>query len=120
VLVTAIEESFSILYRENTGRTLSEKAKMSLDPIGTFFSHKVTVKRKSGAEREYDDLFEYISEPRTQGIKVEIAHNQGVLKYEAYVSSGARSVKKIIPQKNTVVWDEMTITFIPMEAQVSL
>ena len=32
VIITAIEESFSILYTENTGRTLGIGAPMTLDP----------------------------------------------------------------------------------------
>ena len=50
VLVTSIEENFSILYSENTGRTMARGARMVLDPLGTFFGHKVTVQRKKGFE----------------------------------------------------------------------
>ena len=32
VIVTSIEESFSILYTENTGRTMAIGARMTLDP----------------------------------------------------------------------------------------
>ena len=80
VLVTAIEESFNILYSENTGRTMSQGARMTLDPLGTFFGHKVTVKRKQGYEAEFDALYNYVSHPRYDGISVEIAHNQTVFK----------------------------------------
>ena len=38
VLVTEITESFSILYSENTGRTMSQGAGITLDPLGTFFN----------------------------------------------------------------------------------
>ena len=47
VLVINIEESFNILYSENTGRTISTGAKMTLDPLGTFIGHNVTFKRSS-------------------------------------------------------------------------
>ena len=56
VIVTAIEESFSILYTENTGRTLAIGAPMTLDPLGTFFSHKVTFKRCKENVEEFDGI----------------------------------------------------------------
>ena len=54
VLVTEISENFNILYSENTGRTMSVGARMTLDPLGTFFGHKITFQRKQGNEKEYD------------------------------------------------------------------
>ena len=90
VLVTAIEESFNILYSENTGRTMSQGARMVLDPLGVFFGHKVTVKRRQGHEAEFDALYDYVSIPRYNGVSVEIVHNQTTLKYDAYISNGTR------------------------------
>jgi hypothetical protein len=117
VIVTAIEESFNILYSENTGRTMSQGAKMTLDPIGTFFGHKVTVRRKQGHEAEFDALYDYVSIPRYSGMDVEIVHNQTTLKYEAYVSSGARTLQQIT-KSDVVKWGELELNIIPMEAQV--
>jgi hypothetical protein len=119
VVVTNIVEDFTILYSENTGRTMSAGAKMSLDPLGTFFAHKVTVKRKRGAERDFDDLLDYISTPRSSGIEVEIVHNQSTIKYEAYVSNGSRQLSQINKSKGVVEWGEITINFVPMEAQIT-
>lgn len=116
VLVTAIEESFSVLYSENTGRTISGGARMTLDPIGTFISHKVTFKRSKENFSEFDALFDFLARPRDDGFFVEIVHNQTVLRYEAYVSSGARAIKKI--SNNMAFWGELSVTFTPMEAQV--
>ncbi len=117
VLVTAIEESFNILYSENTGRTMAQGARMVLDPLGTFFGHKVTVKRRQGHEAEFDALYDYISRPRYDGLSVEIVHNQTTIKYDAYISSGARPIQSIT--KNDVVkWGELQLNIVPMEAQV--
>lgn len=117
VLVTAIEESFNILYSENTGRTMSQGARMVLDPLGTFFGHKVTVKRRQGHEAEFDALYDYISRPRYDGLSVEIVHNQTTIKYDAYISNGARPIQSIT--KNDVVkWGELQLNIVPMEAQV--
>ena len=118
VLVTAISENFNILYSENTGRTMSEGARMMLDPLGTFIGHKVTFKRKQGKEEEYDRLFDYVSKPRYDGIAVEIVHNQTTLSYDAYISSGERSVKRIDEKTGKVYWGEFSVNIVPMEAQV--
>jgi hypothetical protein len=117
VIVTNIEESFTILYTENTGRTLSRGA-MVLDPIGTFFSHKVTFKRSKDNAEEFDKLYNYLTTPRYDGIQIEIVHNQTTLKYEAYVSQGSRKLLKIVEKIRKVFWGELSVNFIPMEAQI--
>lgn len=118
VVVTEITENFNILYSENTGRTMSVGAKMSLDPLGTFYGHKVTFQRKQGKEAEYDKLFDYISKPRYDGISVEIVHNQKTISYKAYVSNGERTLKRIDKKTNKVYWEKFSANIIPMEAQV--
>ena len=119
VLVVDISESFNILYSENTGRTISAGARMVLDPLGTFIGHKVTFARKSGYEAEYDALFDYVSQPRYEGMAVEIVHNQETISYDAYISQGERKVKKIDPKTNKIFWGEFSVNIIPMEAQIT-
>lgn len=119
VLVTEISENFNILYSENTGRTMSVGARMTLDPLGTFFGHKVTFQRKQGKEAEYDALFDYVSRPRFDGVPVEIVHNQTVLKYDAYISNGERALKRIDAKTGKVYWGEFALNIVPMEAQVT-
>lgn len=119
VLVTAITESFNILHTEKTGRTIAEGAQMTLDPLGTFYGHKVTFARKNGRETEYDRLFEYVSEPRYDGVPVEIVHNQTIIKYDAYFSNGERKISKIDRKTGKVYWGEFTLNIIPMKAQVT-
>jgi hypothetical protein len=117
VVVTAIEESFNILYSENTGRTMSKGARMVLDPLGTFIGHKVTVRRKQGYEAQFDALYNYVSTPRYDGINVEIVHNQKTIKYDAYVSNGSRALQQIT-KSDIVKWGELQLNIVPMEAQV--
>lgn len=118
VIVTELSENFNILYSENTGRTMSKGARMTLDPIGTFYGHKVTFQRKQGREAEFDSLFDYVSVPRYDGIPVKIVHNQTTLEYEAYISNGERALKRIDVKTGKVYWDKFTLNIVPMEAQV--
>ena len=118
VIVTGIEESFSILYTENTGRTASLGARMTLDPLGTFFSHKVTFRRSKENYAEFDRLYNFLSTPRYDGFQIEIVHNQTTIKYDAYVSQGTRTLQRIVERIKKVLWGELAVNFIPMEAQV--
>ena len=118
VTILDIEENFNILYSSNTGRTLSEGAPLVLDPLGSFIGHKVTVKCKSGYESEYDELFNYLLQPRYDGIPVKMVHDQTSLEYEAYVSNGTRKVKRIDLEAEKVYWGELQINIIPVKAQV--
>lgn len=118
VIVTEVTENFNILYSENTGRTMSVGARMTLDPLGCFIGHKIIFQRKQGYEIEYDRLFDYVSRPRYDGISVEIVHNQTTLAYDAYISQGERLLKRIDSKNNKVYWDAFSLNIVPMEAQV--
>lgn len=118
VIVREIEETFTVLYSSNTGRTLSQGAKMVLDPLGTFFSHRVVFGRRKGKESEYDSLYDFISTPKFDGVPVKIVHGQDTITYDAYISNGGRKLKKIDPLTGKVYWEEFAVNIIPMEAQV--
>jgi hypothetical protein len=116
VIVVSIKETFTKLFTENTGRTLSSKARMHLDCLGTFYGHTVVIARKAGYEDDFDELFDLISEPTNEGIPVKMAHNQTHIEYEAYISNGERTVKRVDEKKQKIYWDKMSINIIPMEA----
>lgn len=118
VTVLSIIEKFNILYSDKTGRTLAVGAPMTLDPLGTFIGHVITVKPKKGLEQVYDALFDFLAQPRPYGVEVEVIHNQSIIKYEAYVSQGEREVVKVDEQTGKVYWGKMTINIVPTRAQV--
>lgn len=118
VNVLELTESFSILYSDNTTRALAPGAPLSLDPLGTFISHSITVSRKNGYENEYDALYEFLLVPRYKGINVKAVHGQESIEYKAYVSQGERGLKRIDEKSGKVYWDKLKINIIPMKAQV--
>jgi hypothetical protein len=118
VIVTELSENFNILYSENTGRVLETGATMVLDPLGTFIGHKIKFQRKHGQEKAYDYLYDYLMQPKSIGISVEIVHNQEKIIYDAYVSQGERALKKIDKLTGRAYWGEFAVNIIPMKAQV--
>lgn len=119
VRVLSIKEEFSKLYTENTGRTMDVGAPLTLDPLGTFFSHTVEFGRPSTGTDEYDILYEYLAKPRYDGIDVELVHGQTTISYKAYVSSGSRDIKRIDDKTKRVTWEKFQAKFIPVAAQVT-
>ena len=117
-IVKGVKEGFTILYSSNTGRTETVGARMVLDALGTFFTYTITFVRIDGHEEEYDELFDFTSIPRNDGIFVEFPHNQKTMRYEAYISQGERDLERIDEKSGKVYWGEFSIQAIPMEAQV--
>ena len=97
---------------------MSQGASMTLDPLGTFYNHKVTFARKRGCEEDYDALYDFLAKPRYDGIDVEIVHNQSTLSYKAYVSQGERTLKRIDKNTGKVYWDSFSANIVPISAQV--
>lgn len=123
VIVTGIEENFNILYSENTGRTIAEGAPMTLDPLGSFYGHKVSLRRKTGFEKQFDEVYEIVSKPisvveEEDALLFEVAHLQSTISYRAYVSSGSRAVEKIDEKNEKVYWGELSLNIVPIKAQV--
>lgn len=117
VHILSIERNYNILYSDNTGRTLSSGAPLILDPLGTFYGHKVTFARKRDDVKEFDELWECLSQPRRDGINIKIVYNQTMIEYEAYCSSGTQPLKKVT-KDGVMFWGTLTANFIPMKAQV--
>ena len=118
VIVTDIERNFEILQSSNAGATLAPGARETLDPLGTKIGHRITFKRKQGYEKEFDDLWDFVIQPRFDGVWVDIVYNQDTLNYEARFTSGSQKLKKIDPVTKKVYWGELVLDIVPLEAQV--
>lgn len=127
------KETFTILYSENTGRTL-DKGTMTLDPIGTFFNYKLTVGAIKGQEASFEALWETLSTPRYDALLVVLPKNRKsvwqtedkngneVEGFYAYVSTGERGIKRIVEDVDgnlkDVIYDTFSINFVATKAQV--
>lgn len=123
VIVTSLSESFEVLYSDKTGRTIAVGAPMVLDPLGTFFKHNVTVRRKNGCEAEFDALYKLAYTPMTvvnesDAHYFEIAHEQKTIAYYGYISSGSRALEKIDEKSGKIYWGELSLSITPISAQV--
>ena len=114
VAISGIEESFNVLDGENAGRVLS--GKMVLDIIGTYIGHKVTF--FNGKSRsDFDALWDYlIAHSVDDSVLLEAADGQSSISYQAYYTSGTRTLRTAADGVNQ--WDEIEINFIPMDSQV--
>ena len=118
VIVTGIERKFEILQSSNAGTTLSPGAREVLDPLGTKIGHTIIFKRKPGHEKEFDELWDFVIQPRFDGVWVDIVYNQDTLNYEAKFDSGNQQLKKIDPITKKVYWGELVLDIVPIEAQL--
>lgn len=118
VTVTEITESASVLYSDNTGRTIAKGAPITLDPLGTFYNYKVVVKRKGDNLDDYDNLYDYITQPRYNGFNIKAVHNQTTWVFDGYISSAERTISRIDDNNKRVYWKEMSLNIIATKAQV--
>lgn len=114
VAISNIEESFNVLDGESAGRVMS--GKMVRDIVGTYIGHKVTFfNGKSRAD--FDALWDYlVAHSVDDSVALEAADGQSSISYEAYYTSGTRTLRTAADGVNQ--WDEIEINFIPMDAQV--
>lgn len=119
VAIINLSRNFNITDTEQAGRVIAN-GEMVLDRIGTFYGHKITFTRGNASVTEYDDLWEYLSQPRNVGIPVSIVYGQKTLNYDAYISSGEQTLKRIDTKNGIVYWDTFDCNFIPMKAQVTI
>lgn len=114
VAISSIEESFNVLDGSNAGRVMS--GRMVRDVIGTYIGHKVTFFNGKN-QADFDALWQYLIDHSVDDyVTLEAADNQTSISYQAYYTSGSRTLSSAANGVN--VWDEIEINFVPMDAQV--
>lgn len=120
VAISDYEEYFAVLDGPNAERSQQIGARMIRDIIGTYIGHKVTFFNKGGTagnaafDALWDDLLALSVE---DSVLLEAADGQKQIKYEAYYTSGSRKIKHVVDGVN--YWDELSVSFVPMEAQIT-
>lgn len=114
VAISDIEETFNTLDGENAGRVMS--GRMVRDIIGTYIGHKITF--FNGKSREdFDALWDFLVEHSVDDyVTLEAADGQSSISYEAYYTSGTRKIRTVEDGVN--YWNEIQVSFVPMDAQV--
>lgn len=116
VAISNIEETFNVLDGENAGRVMS--GRMIRDIIGTYIGHKVTFFNGKSQE-DFDALWNYLVEHSVDDyVTLEVADGQSTISYEAYYTSGTRRLPDGAVIDGTNRWDELEVSFVPMDAQV--
>lgn len=119
VAITDYEETFTVLDGENAGRS-SKSGRMIRDIIGTYIGHKVTFYNKGGTEGNaaFDALWDNLLALSVEdSVQLEAADGNKQIAYEAYYTTGSRKLDRVIDGVN--YWDELSVSFVPMEAQVT-
>lgn len=116
VAISAIEETFNVLDGENAGRVMS--GRMVRDIIGTYIGHKVTFFNGKSNE-DFDRLWEYLVEHSVDKfVQLEAADGQSSIAYEAYYTTGTHRLSESSVNNGVNKWDELEVSFVPMDAQV--
>ena len=109
------EENFNVLDGPNAGRSTGT-GRMIRDVLGTCIGHKVTF-FYNGNRAAFDELWNYLLEHSVDdSVQLTAADGQAAISYEAYYTSAAQDIEKVVGGVN--YWGEIEVNFIPMDAQV--
>lgn len=115
VAISDLEENFNVLDGENAGRVMT--GRMVRDIIGTYIGHTVTFFNGKN-NNDFDALWDYLVQHSVDdSVMLEAADGQSSISYEAYYTSGTRKLRQVEGSVN--YWDEIEVSFVPMEAQVT-
>lgn len=113
VAISDIEENFNVLDGPNANRSMS--GSMIRDVIGTYIGHKVTF--FNGNDAEFDALWDYlVAHSVDDSVMLDAADGQSSISYEAYYTSGTRKIRNVSDGVNH--WDQIEVSFIPIDPQV--
>ena len=117
VLITAIEENFTVVEGANTGTSLYRQREIR-DLLGVKIGHSITFAPDNDPDA-FDALTTHLFGALRPFVTLEVVHNQRTITYEAAYNTGSRRVSHIDDENDIVYWDELTVDFRPMETQVN-
>ena len=117
VLVTAIQETFNVLEGPNSGTALYRQREIR-DLTGIKIGHSITFASDNDPD-EFDALCAYLFGTLREYVTLEVVHDQTTISYQAAYNTGTRRVAHIDDVNDVVYWNEITVEFRPMEAQIN-
>lgn len=111
VSIVSLQRESSVLDGENAGRL--KNGNLTRDVIGTFYNYALVVSPDLNHLSEYDDLYNTITSP-VESHRVSMAFGQGVLGFDAYVTSASDELRRI---GNKNIWKNLSFAVIAMEPQ---
>ena len=117
VAISAYKRKLNILHGTNAGR--SKFGSMTLDPIGAYLGREITFFRKGDNYAAIDALWDFLVEHSmdASGVLLEAADGQNSIHFQCYYGDTEQSIERVSGGVN--YWGEFTVSFIPMEAQVT-
>ena len=115
VAISDLEESFNVLDGPNAGRAMN--GGMIRDIIRTYIGHKITF-FNGKSNKDFDALWDYTLWP-IRSMIMSSWRRQTVsrsISYAAYYTSGTRRIRTVDGGVN--YWDELEVSFVPIDAQV--
>lgn len=109
--ITSMERSFSVLDGSNSGRSVS--GEMIRDVIGTYYNYKMELLFVGDDPAEYDALYERISAP-VDSHKLVVPYAQNILSFDAYITSGKDTVRRIDKSVSKTMWEGLSLSFVAM------
>lgn len=114
--ISNYEENFNVLDGPNAGRSTGS-GRMIRDVLGTCIGHKITF-FYNGNRAAFDALWDYLlAHSIDDSVQLTAADGQTTISYEAYYSSGKRSLKQAHNGVN--YWDELEVNFVPIAPQLA-
>lgn len=91
--------------------------RMIRDPIGAYIGHSTKVYPRGMDYKGIDDFWNFLVEHSVDdSVLLEAADNQKTISYEAYYTSALQKLNSVKDGVN--YWGEVTVNFIPIDAQV--
>lgn len=106
-ITTEIERAARIEYTDNTGVTLANT--LRIDPKATRMSYTVTFDSVFKDQDALEQLWEDITTPRINGVKVTMPYNNAEITFYAKVEEVSQSYLTTANGKR--IWDKITVTF---------
>lgn len=105
-----VKRSFSILDGDNAGRV--QTGDMVRDIIGTYYNYTLDVEQDPLYPKDYDDLFEKVSEPVDYHTII-APYGQELYQFKAYISDGSDTLK-YIDVNGLHYWSGLSLNFVAM------